>query len=113
LTQKGWAEWKAYEFGQKHLDQQPEKWDKKWRMLMFDIPEKKKFLREKVRRMLRSFGFYRLQDSVWVFPHECREVLELLRTRYKIRSEALYALMDTVDNDRWLKEHFKLETSKK
>lgn len=108
LTPKGWTEWKAYEFGKKQLHQ-PDKWDGRWRVLMFDIPEKKKFLREKIRHVLVSFGFYRLQDSVWVYPFECQEILELLRTRYQVRNEALYGRLEAIDNDRWLKEHYKLK----
>lgn len=107
LTPIGWTEWKAYEFGQKQI-QTPDRWDKKWRVLMFDIPEKKKFLRDKIRRTLLSFGFYRLQDSVWVYPYECQEILELLRTRYRVRAEALYGRLEVIDNDRWLKQHYKL-----
>jgi len=108
LTPKGWVEWKAYEFGKKQLHQ-PDKWDGRWRVLMFDIPEKKKFLREKIRTVLRSFGFHRLQDSVWIYPYECQEVLELLRTRYQMRHEALYGRLESIDNDRWLKEQYQLK----
>ena len=43
-------------------------WDGKWRMVLFDIPEKDKKLRDRLRRHLlgRHFGY--LQNSVWVSP---------------------------------------------
>lgn len=107
LTKRGREEFSLYELGQKQLTR-PKKWDQKWRILIFDIPEKRKWLREKIRAMLRSFGFHRLQDSVWVFPFECKEVLELLRTRYKVRTEALYIRAEHVDHDSWLRKEFQL-----
>ena len=42
------------------------KWDKKWRIVMFDIPEKNKNLRHVLRWKLREWQFEKLQKSVWV-----------------------------------------------
>ena len=110
LTAKGEQEWKWYELGTKHL-QQPKTWDGRWHILAFDIPELKNLLRRKIRRLLHQLKFQRLQDSVWVYPFDCREVLELLRTKYKIRGEALYIAASHIDNDHWLKKHFSLPAS--
>src|SRR3989344_7036412 len=41
----------------------PKRWDKKWRVLIFDIPERRRGLRETVRRTLATIGFERLPDS--------------------------------------------------
>lgn len=108
LSKKGRIELLAYELGQKKI-QKPRRWDRKWRLLMFDIPEKRKFIREKVRKFLSSVGFYRLQDSVWVFPYECQEIFDLLRTKFDVRSEALYLRAEFLNNDRWLQKHFELK----
>ena len=107
LTKKGRAELLAYELGQKGIVK-PKKWDEKWRLLIFDIPEKRRMVRDKIRRFLQSVGFVRLQDSVWVHPYECREILNMLRTRYGIHAEALYVRVDSLDGDRWLKRHYGL-----
>ncbi|HEY4497158.1 MAG TPA: hypothetical protein VJC20_00145 [Candidatus Paceibacterota bacterium] len=45
------------------------KWDHKWRLLIFDIPEKIRGRRDFFRRELYNFGFYPLQKSVWVYPY--------------------------------------------
>src|SRR3989338_4583595 len=42
------------------------KWDKKWRVVCFDIPEKKKYVRHIIHNKLKEIGCYRLQDSVFV-----------------------------------------------
>jgi len=109
LTARGRAELLAYEIGQKRL-QSTGPWDGKWHVLIFDIEETKKHLREKIRHILRGLGFERLQDSVWVYPFDCREVLGLLRVKYGVRHEALYLRADALDNDRWLRRHYHLNT---
>lgn len=107
LTEKGLAEVTTYEMRQKLL--QPEKhWKGKWHILVFDIQEERKKVREKVRRSLSNMGFYRLQDSVWVYPFECEEVMELLRTKYGVRHEALYVRAEKIAKDKWLRRHFSL-----
>ncbi len=45
------------------------KWDGKWRVLIFDIPEKIRSKRDFLRNELKDFGFYQLQRSVWVYPY--------------------------------------------
>lgn len=107
LTERGQAEFFAYETRQKIL-KHPRRWDGKWHLLIFDIAESKKRVREQVRRMLIGFGFHRLQDSVWVYPYECEEILELLRTKYGVRYEALYIRAEKIAKDDWLLNHFGL-----
>lgn len=45
------------------------RWDGKWRILLFDIPEKVRGKRDFFRKELCDFGFYQLQKSVWVYPY--------------------------------------------
>ncbi len=40
-------------------------WDGKWRIVVFDIPETKKVIRELLRRRLKLWGFNQWQKSVW------------------------------------------------
>jgi DNA-binding transcriptional regulator PaaX len=40
------------------------KWDKKWRILIFDIAQLKRIYREAFRGKLKELGFYQLQKSV-------------------------------------------------
>lgn len=49
------------------------KWDKKWRVVIFDIPRELDKERGKFRRKLRWLGFAMLQESVFVFPYPCEE----------------------------------------
>ncbi|MBI2033657.1 MAG: hypothetical protein HYT13_01005 [Candidatus Liptonbacteria bacterium] len=57
----------------------PEHWDKKWRVVIFDIAEKKKRAREALRQKLQELNFVRLQDSVWVTPFPCGDEIRFIR----------------------------------
>jgi len=43
-----------------------QKWDGKWRIVIWDIPEQKKLVRNLFRRNLKKWGFTPLQRSVWI-----------------------------------------------
>lgn len=45
-------------------------WDKKWRMLIYDIPEKHRNKRNHLRIFIKNFGFGKTQQSSWVSPYD-------------------------------------------
>ncbi len=51
-------------------------WDKRWRLVTFDIPEHRRKDRLTLRRELRAQRFGLLQRSVWVSPHDVEAVLQ-------------------------------------
>ncbi len=58
---------------------------------------------------MRELGFVRLQDSVWVFPYSCEEFLALLKAELKIGTSVLYMVVEEIENDKHLREHFNLK----
>jgi CRISPR-associated endonuclease Cas2 len=87
----------------------PKKWDKKYRVVIFDISEKRRKVRDNLRNILRSFGFVQLQGSVWIYPYHCQEIIELLKKYLELKQEVIYMTVDSVENDEWLLENFKLK----
>ncbi len=77
----------------------PKRWDGRWRVLIFDIPERRKGLRDKVRFTLSRVGFVRLQDSVWIYPYPCEDLLTLLKADFRIGRDMLYMIVDTLEYD--------------
>lgn len=110
LTKKGQAKLHSFEIRDWKFDK-PKKWDEKWRMLIFDIPEKRKPLRNKIRYTLLDIGFLRLQDSVWIYPYACEDLVSLLKADFKIGKDLLYIIADSVENDKTLRETFGLPKS--
>jgi DNA-binding transcriptional regulator PaaX len=107
LTSKGELLAHSMDEGRIHLKPQ-KSWDGKWRMLIFDIPEKKRFVRDRIRNTLNSIGFVRLQDSVWVYPYDCEDLITLLKIDFKIGREMLYIIADKIENDIALRKNFGL-----
>ncbi len=51
-------------------------WDGKWRVVIFDIPEEKRIIRNLFRRNLKKWGFKHLQKSVWMSKRDVFNKLE-------------------------------------
>ena len=86
----------------------PKHWDTKWRILIFDIPERRRNIREHIRATLMHLGFYRLQDSVWVYPYDCEDLMTLLKVDLHIGKDVLYIIADKIEYDLPLRRHFEL-----
>ena len=107
LTEEGAKKLRRLELSGYKLER-PNKWDRKWRVIIFDIPEKKKRVREQIRNLFVSAGLIRLQDSVWVYPYECEDIIGLLKTDFGVGRDILYMIVDEIENDKRLREEFKL-----
>lgn len=88
--------------------QKGKRWDRRWRVVIFDIPERRRGTRDRLRIIMHDAGFYRLQDSVWLYPHDCEDFITLLKADLKIGNAVLYMVVEQIENDRKLKEHFSL-----
>lgn len=127
LVAKGYAEWVERENGKKYLrltpagrkafafeqakvtlKNQKKKWDGRWRMVVFDVPERQSRIRARLRAVMREIGFVRLQDSVWVYPYDCEDFIALLKAELKMGKSVLYAIADTIEQDKNLRQQFNL-----
>ncbi len=85
------------------------KWDRKWRLVIFDIVEFKKNHREAFRGKLKQLGFYPLQKSVWIYPFDCQPEIELLKDFFGLSDKEIRVIVaGDVGPDDKLKEIFKL-----
>lgn len=83
ITEEGRKYLKHFKFDNLFLNR-PKVWDKKWRMVIFDIPEKKKLAREALRGKLKDLGFVKLQDSIWVTPFPCENEIKLIKLVFNL-----------------------------
>jgi len=87
----------------------PKKWDKKWRIIIFDISELKRLYRDAFRGKLKELGFYPLQKSVWICPFDCRDEIELLREFFGLKEKELRLIVaENIGKDDWLRKIFKI-----
>lgn len=85
---------------------QPKQWDKKWRVVLFDIPEREKNLRDTLRLRLHQLGLCELQKSVFVHPYECRNEIDFIIELYDARRYVRFIEANHIDTELHLKKKF-------
>lgn len=73
------------------------KWDKKWRMVIFDIPEKKQKERRVFSLKLKDLGFYPLQESVYIYPYDCQNEIDFICNFLNIDRHVNYCTLEALD----------------
>lgn len=107
LTEKGKYALSKFQLKQKSLEK-PKKWDRKWRIIVFDIEEKRRATRDRIRENIQEYGFVKLQQSVWVYPYECEELITFFKAECKIGKELLYIVANEIEGEDHLKKKFRL-----
>jgi len=109
LTKKGAQEYLRYKIDKK----KNQKWDRKWRIVIFDIWESQKRIRDLLRAKLKWMGFKELQKSVWVFPYnvekEIREILDLCHL--DIIGDVRFLTVEKMSDDEDLRAEFGFSNS--
>ena len=87
LTDKGQGVLLKFDIDDLKLpDFNPQKWDGVWRVLIFDIPELTRAVRNLFRNKIQELGFYVLQKSVYVTPVACEIEIDKLAILLKIKN---------------------------
>jgi len=80
----------------KHLKSIYPKWDGKWRVMIFDIPQELHTNRNRFRRKLKSLGFFALQKSVLVIPYPCEADLAEICDNFNVSNYVDVIIADSV-----------------
>lgn len=83
-------------------------WDKKIRLVIFDIQELNRHKRDYLRRLLKQLGFIMLQKSVWISPYNQFKFLKPWLKENNLEEKIL--LLETnqinIKNKNWLLSKF-------
>ncbi|MDD5738764.1 MAG: hypothetical protein PHY72_02475 [Candidatus Pacebacteria bacterium] len=107
LTAKGKKKFKEIKIDELK-NKTPKDWDGLWRIIIFDIPESKKYGRAALRGKMKELGFYQLQKSVWTLPYECEKEIELLVELFDIDTFVNFIVAKRIKDDIKLKKYFGL-----
>jgi len=109
ITEKGKQRVLKYKFDEMKIER-PKKWDKYWRIISFDIPEKHKQGRDALTRKLKELELYPLQKSVFICPFECRDEIDFIGEIFNIRKFIHYFAAKKIDADdeEYLKKYYNL-----
>lgn len=86
----------------------PRRWDGKWHIVMFDIPEHKKIARHALSRKVRELGLYPLQKSVLVSPFQCKDEIDFIGEFFSVRNYIIYVTANEIEGVEKVKRHFKI-----
>lgn len=89
----------------------PKIWDKKWRLVMFDIPNRKTLARDVLRDKLKELGFYKLQKSIWIYPYECKNEIDFIKEIYEVSPYVKMAVVEKIDDEEKYLSFFNLKSS--
>ena len=84
-------------------------WDGKWRLVIWDIPEKSRNDRNRLRQLVKDLDFLQLQKSVFITPYPLpASAVEYLKESKLIRY-IRFLRVDKIEDDRYLKKRFALK----
>ncbi len=72
-------------------------WDKKWRVITFDIPTRQSKQRAYFTRHLKSMGLYMLQRSIWIYPFPCFDQVEQVAGHFNVLRYCAFFEVSEID----------------
>lgn len=107
VTEKGRK--KILKFSLDELEiKKPKFWDKKWRLVSFDLPEKQKKERGIFTDYLRAWNFYPLHKSVYLHAYSCFKEIEFLREYLGIGKYVKMFTVTEIENSSVFKKFFEV-----
>lgn len=73
-----------------HNNEDQNKTNSEWHIVIFNIPEKKRKLRDELRRTLSSLGFGRLHDSTWFSQIDRRSQIQKIANQLGIMDNIIF-----------------------
>ena len=107
LSDEGRERALRYKLGEMKI-KRPLKWDGKWHLVTFDIPESKKKARDALRQHLNRIGLIEFQKSIFISPYPCNDEIDFLVELFQINSYVRKITAHYLDNAEHLKLKFKL-----
>jgi hypothetical protein len=71
--------------------------DKKWQMIIFDIPEEKRYLRNLLRKKLCILKYRMLQQSIWICPYDVQKETEFILRKHSIDPYVKLFLIEEIE----------------
>jgi DNA-binding transcriptional regulator PaaX len=104
ITEKGRVKMKKYKIEDLKI-KIPKRWDEKFRVVIFDIPNTQKVKRNAFRGKLKELGFYSTQKSVWLHPYDCQKEIKILMDFLGLTNRQIQIFVaDKVEDDTLLRK---------
>ena len=107
ITLKGKGRLKAYQVSEDGLSI-TDRWDGRWYLITFDIPESKKVARNQLIITLKKHGFVNYTKGLWLIPYNPDKLTASLRKQLGLKSEIKLIVAQAIDNDSRYKKYWSL-----
>ena len=107
ITLKGKGRLKAYQVSEDGLSI-TDRWDGRWYLITFDIPESKKVARNQLIITLKKHGFVNYTKGLWLIPYNPAKLTSSLRKQLGLKSEIKLIVAQAIDNDSRYKKYWSL-----
>ena len=97
---------KLLKFNLDEMELKDEKWDGKWRIIIYDILTGKREEASLFRKTLKKLKFLKLQRSVYLTPYKCYDEIEYLRQVCGVNTEVLILTVSGLENEKAYREYF-------
>lgn len=84
------------------------KWEGKWFLVIFDVPEKQRTKRDYLRRFLNEIGFFPYQQSVYAFPYECEKEIMQIKKIVEGGSYISFIIAEKLERQEEMKRFFQI-----
>ncbi|KKR72438.1 MAG: repressor in the phenylacetic acid catabolic pathway, phenylacetic acid degradation operon negative regulatory protein [Microgenomates group bacterium GW2011_GWC1_41_8] len=99
---------RLFSYAIEELELTTKKWDKKWRLVLYDIPIKRKSTQQTLRELLKRLKFLPLQKSVYLTPYPCEREIEFIREYFDLSDRLTILTVGKIENQTIYKEYFGL-----
>ncbi len=107
LTNKGKKRIKEFSIDSLSISQ-PKHWDRKWRAVIFDIPNRFTRARNALRNKLKDLNFFQLQKSVWVYPYDCEDEILFVANVFQIEPFVEILTVEKILHENKIRTFFKI-----
>lgn len=84
------------------------KWDGKWRLIMFDVPEEKKPARQAINYALKKIGCTHYQKSVFITPYPCAKEIDIVGEAFDVREYICIVVAESIEKNSVFEKKFEV-----
>lgn len=86
--------------------EKPKIWDGRWTLVSYDLPSNIKNQRKILLEYLKAWGFYPLQESLFLHAYPCQKQIDFLRAYLGIGKFVRMFTVSKIENDKLFREFF-------
>lgn len=83
-------------------------WDGLWYLVSYDIPICFNKVRDHFRELLKIYGFFQIQKSLWVYPYKCKEEIAAAANNLNMAKYIIVMETDHLPNEKNMEDYFSL-----